>query len=165
MPTTFTLTAKTYNEPAVMEHNRVIKRIPASAFAFAKADASGLADGDTIQINVYKLPVGAKILGASLQTGSDLDANTSNGITLKVSDGTNTKTLLTAASGLAAQFISTADAANAPAIGVLGYVFNKDNVRVYVEMSVATAADLGATSDIVAMIEYTLDTESGERTA
>lgn len=164
MPT-FTVAAKTYSEPAVLEHNRVIKRVPVTPYTFTKADHVGFTNADVVQINFFKLPVGAKLLSASLQTGTDLDSSTTATLTLKASDGTNTKTLLSAASGLPAAFIGTDDAATAPAIGVIGYVFNKDNVRVYAELTAPTAANIAASSDIHAMIEYTLDTESGERTA
>lgn len=164
MPTN-ALEAQSYADPAWTGNpgGGIVKRVSKSA-TYAVVSTS------TNSIKFFQLPPNAKILGGGV-FGTDVGA--AGTINLKVTNGTVTKSLITAADittgayshdamALAAAAATGAVTAGGVALASwFGYVTTSDNFYVVVDF---TAEPTTGSPTLQAYIEYTMDVETGEAT-
>lgn len=153
-----TYEAKSYKQPALDYPLQIMERV-------SKAEEFGTSTALVINdvIKFFKLPPGAKLLGASIEA-EDIDTHATPTITLSliVTNGTTTKTVIdgsTVGQGGGIVFAES-DATGAAQTGWKGYVCNGKDW--YVGVKVKAAAATAAAGDIIASIRYTKDTEGGE---
>lgn len=154
-----TYEAKSYKNPALDFPLQVMERV---SVAEEFGTSTALVTNDVIKF--FKLPVGAKLLGGHIES-EDLDTDATPAITLSliVTNGTTTKTLIdggTVGQGGGIVFAES-DATGAAQTGWKGYVCNGDGW--YVAVKVKLQADAAQAGDIQAGIRYTKNTEGGER--
>ena len=121
----------------------------------ATADFSIAAD----QVNFFKMPRNAKILGVRL-IPTDLDTHATPTLTLTVNlyDGTTTKTYISAQTGGQTGVVCVPT--SSAELAVIGYVTANDNF--YFLVTIGTGAATAAAGSIYLEVEYTCDLEYGE---
>lgn len=161
MATTYEL--KSYAEPAWADINRVIERV-------SKAEDVTGTKFETINnaFKVFKLPVGAKILGGGIICENLEDTSNNITLSLQVTNGTTTKTLISGdaigqTGGKVFYPVATTTPED-PADQALGFVTDDQDYYVKILVAAAAAAAAGVTANLQGYIKYTLDTEAGERT-
>lgn len=158
MATTYTATS--YTTPALArpqsgKTTRWYSHPLGSSFTFVINDV----------IKVFKLPQGAKLLPGWGIECDDLDAGATPTLTLSlaVTDGTTTKTIIDGSTaGQAGGITYDSTSSVGQQADVMGFVTTNDDFYVYVLAKAAAAGACAASSKLKVWCSYTLDTEAGE---
>lgn len=139
--------SKSYSEPPVVEHNRVITRVsPEESFQLT-------AVGDEIWF--FQLPGRGKLLGGGLEAATPFGGDGQAAVI--ATDGTTEVTLV---SGIDLSAAAISDALATGVAGWLGTIFQGRGWRLVLRVTTAPAAPFDAT--VRGYVTYTMDVEGGE---
>lgn len=147
-----TFTLPSYTDPAPARR-QAGAHTPFTTFTFSAA----LAANDVVR--AYKLPLNATLMpsGWFIETSADFDTSTNLTLTLRVTDGTTTKTVILASTvGQGAAARVTQDVGNGSLqVGWLGFKTTSSDFRV--ELLVAAGPSTATSGSIIIGCGYTLD--------
>lgn len=152
-----TLTAASYNEPALAR-----PQAGPVTRSYNYSFTAALAASD--EIKYFKLPKGAKLCGFgwAIENGGDYDTATNLTLSLQVTDGTTTKTVIsgsTLAQGAAGRV--TQDVGNGSLqVGWMDFKTTSDDF--YVRILIAAGPSTSTSGTLRCTATYTLDTDPGQ---